>query len=241
MILIDSYAKWLKERGVDAVLVNGTTGEGMSLSVAERKATAEEWFKACKKYQMTQMVQVGGAPFVDVAELARHAENLGVDAILCLPELYFKPKTEQDLVQYLANVAKNCPKTPLLYYHIPKNTLVDLSMPKFIDLAEKEISNFIGIKYTSNDLAMGCSCLKENRFIFLGGDAILCGALAQGFDSTILTTLNIYPEYTFEIFNSMKNGDFAQARKKQKELLAIIDRILQEGTIEKGNIRCDSF
>lgn len=108
-------------------------------------------------------------------------------------------------------------------------------MPKFIDLAEKEISNFIGIKYTSNDLAMGCSCLKENRFIFLGGDAILCGALAQGFDSTILTTLNIYPEYTFEIFKSMKNGDFTQARKKQKELLAIIDRILQEGTTEKGN------
>uniref|UniRef100_A0A7G3AFE5 N-acetylneuraminate lyase n=1 Tax=Lutzomyia longipalpis TaxID=7200 RepID=A0A7G3AFE5_LUTLO len=226
--VIDPYAKWLKDKRIKAVLVNGTSGEGMSLNVAERKATAEEWQKACKKYEMTLMVQVGGAPFVDVAELAKHAEQLEVDAILCLPELYFKPKNEKDLVEYFKNVAKYCPRTPLLYYHIPSFSGVDLSMPKFLNLAEKEIKNFIGIKYTSGDLAQGSACLKDNRFIFLGADTILCGALAQGFDSSIMTTLNIYPEFAIEILESMKKGDIVNARKKQKELSEIVERILQD-------------
>uniref|UniRef100_A0A1L8DCV7 N-acetylneuraminate lyase n=1 Tax=Nyssomyia neivai TaxID=330878 RepID=A0A1L8DCV7_9DIPT len=227
--IIDPYAKWLKEKGIDAVLVNGTSGEGMCLSQQERMGTTEEWHRACKKYGMTLMVQIGGAAFVNVAELAKHAENLGVDAVLCLPELYFKPKNEQELVRYLANVAKNCPSTPLLYYHIPSFSGVDVSMPKFMDLAEKEIKNFVGIKYTSGDLAQGSACLKENRFVFLGADTILCGALAQGFDSSIMTTLNIYPELAIEIYQAIKKGDIANAREKQKELTAIIDRILQDG------------
>ncbi|XP_059616379.1 N-acetylneuraminate lyase B-like [Phlebotomus argentipes] len=227
--LIDPYAKWLKERGIQAVLVNGTTGEGMSMSVSERKTTAEEWQKACRKHGMTLMLQIGGVPFVDVAELAKHADQLGVDAVLCLPELYFKPKTEPDLVKYLAKVATHCPKTPLLYYHIPVNTGVNLSMPKFLGLAEKEIDTFVGIKYTSGDLALGSACLAENRFIFLGADSILCGALAQGFDSSIMTILNVCPELAIEIYNAVKKGDVFKAREKQKELSAVVDRILAEG------------
>uniref|UniRef100_A0A1B0CHZ3 N-acetylneuraminate lyase n=1 Tax=Lutzomyia longipalpis TaxID=7200 RepID=A0A1B0CHZ3_LUTLO len=35
--VIDPYAKWLKDKGIKAVLVNGTSGEGMSLNVAERR------------------------------------------------------------------------------------------------------------------------------------------------------------------------------------------------------------
>ncbi|GAB0099291.1 N-acetylneuraminate lyase [Sergentomyia squamirostris] len=227
--VIDPYAKWLKEKGIRAVLVNGTSGEGMSLNVTERKKTTEEWYKACKKYSMTLMAQIGGAPFVDVAELAQHADQLEVDAVLCLPELYFKPKTEKDLVKYLSSVAKHCPNTPLLYYHIPSFSGVDLSMPKFLDLAEREISTFVGIKYTSGDLAQGSACLRENRFIYLGADTILCGALAQGFDSSIMTTLNIYPEMAIEIFESIQKGDIIRAREKQKELSNVVNRILQDG------------
>lgn len=51
------------------VLVNGTSGEGMSLNVSERKKNAERWQLACQKYGLTLMVQIGGAPFVDVTDL----------------------------------------------------------------------------------------------------------------------------------------------------------------------------
>lgn len=118
--------------------VNGTSGEGMSLSVEERKQTAERWQKVSEQLKLTTMVQIGGAPLADVIELvnqfaylkylmkfkkytfqAIHAESIKVDSILCLPELYFKAKTEEELVKYLKDIAKFCPTTPLLYYHIP--------------------------------------------------------------------------------------------------------------------------
>lgn len=65
------------------------------------------------------MVQIGGTSIADVHQLAEQAAAIKVDAILCLPELFFKPKTEEALVRYLKTIAQRCRSVPLLYYHIP--------------------------------------------------------------------------------------------------------------------------
>lgn len=118
----------MKSNQVHGALVNGTSGEGMTLSKDERKKLAEKWKAACLKHSLTLMIQIGGAPIADVIDLAIHAEEIGADAVLCLPELYFKPQTETDLVKYVDRIAKNCSKTPFLYYHIPKYTKVDCKL-----------------------------------------------------------------------------------------------------------------
>lgn len=56
---------------------------------------------------------------------AQHAENLGVSSILCLPDLFFNPKTVDDLIHYLKFVSHAAPNTPLFYYHIPSFTGVN--------------------------------------------------------------------------------------------------------------------
>jgi N-acetylneuraminate lyase len=56
---------------------------------------------------------------------AAHAESLGSDGLLCLPELFNKPHTVDELVKYLKYVGHAAPKTPLLYYHIPSYTGVN--------------------------------------------------------------------------------------------------------------------
>lgn len=71
------------------------------------------------------MVQIGGTGIGDVCDLAKHAEEIKVDFILCLPDIYFKPKTEADLVKYFQHVAKYCPTRPLYLYHFPRMTGVD--------------------------------------------------------------------------------------------------------------------
>lgn len=55
---------------------------------------------------------------------AAHAEKCQVDALLCLPELFNKPKTATELIDYLKLVSKAAPNTPLLYYHLPMWTNV---------------------------------------------------------------------------------------------------------------------
>lgn len=118
--VIDAYAFWLKQRGIKGVLVNGTVSEGTNLSIDERKRITEEWWKVCKKYELVLMVQIGGTCITDVYELAAHAEDCGVSAVLCLPDLFFRPNIEEDLVEYFKDISRYCPTRPFYYYHIPQ-------------------------------------------------------------------------------------------------------------------------
>jgi N-acetylneuraminate lyase len=193
------------------------------------------------------MVQIAGAPFPDVIEMATQAEQLKVDAVLCLPELYLKPKTEEKLVKYMLEIANNCPSIPLFYYHIPRFTNVDrkcksvasefrlenekkysrfsVNMPRFIDLAKQQIPNFCGLKYSSGDLEQAVACLKPDVKIFMGANTIWYAALAAGFDSGILSSLNIYPEYSVAIMKSQQKA----AQAAQSELNEKIKTVLKKG------------
>ncbi|CAO1332995.1 unnamed protein product [Diamesa hyperborea] len=225
--IIEEYARMLKDKGISAFLVNGTSGEGMSLSVDERKKVTEKWMEVCKKFDILVMVQISGCPFFDVVELAKHAASLNVDGILCLPELYFKPKTVSQLVEYMKDISKYCDKIPLYYYHIPQFTQVELNMALFMEIAKKEISNFCGIKFTSGDLEKGLPCLEHGQ-VFLGSDTILCGAIALGFESAIMTTLNINPDISIKIVELMKAGNNEEARKHQIKLNNLVKSYLEK-------------
>lgn len=92
-------------------------------------------------------------------------------------------------------------------------------MPRFCDLAEKHIPTFNGIKFTSSDLNEGVACLKPGRKIFLGSNTIILGALVQGFDSSISTTSNLYPELVNEIFTAVQETRWKDAQAAQCELI----------------------
>jgi N-acetylneuraminate lyase len=229
--VIEPYAKLLKSKGISAILVNGTSGEGMLLTVDERKKVTEKWAEVCKKFDILLMVQISGCSFPDAVELAKHAEALKVDGVLCLPELYFKPKTMEKLVQYIKDISIYCPKTPIYYYHIPMFTQVDLPMANFMELAKKEIPSFVGIKYTSGDLEKGIPCLKHGQ-VFLGSDTILSGAIALGFKNAIMTSLNINPEISLKIVELMENGKVVEAREQQQKLNDFVGEALKKGNGE---------
>lgn len=68
------------------------------------------------------MIQIGGTNQSEIYELAAHAEQANADAVLCLPDLFFKPATEAVLVHYLKGIAEHCPTRPFFYYHFPRMT-----------------------------------------------------------------------------------------------------------------------
>lgn len=71
------------------------------------------------------MVQIGCCPLQDVLDLAKYCEETGADSILCLPNLLSKPKTSEELVDYLKRIGQAASRTPLLYEHSPENTGVN--------------------------------------------------------------------------------------------------------------------
>ncbi|XP_012225268.1 N-acetylneuraminate lyase-like [Linepithema humile] len=230
--IISKYAKYLAKKGINGILANGTSGEGMLMSVTERKLIAEAWAKAVKKTRQHLMIQVGGTSLPDVIELAKHAENLHVDSILCLPELYFKPTNSQELIEYLEIIGKAAPKTPLLYYHIPMLTNVNIHMGQFLESIGDKIPSFVGIKFTSTNLEEGAQALhadNQKYVVFLGNDHTINAAYALGIDSFVLTSLNMFPELILNLYAASKNGKMLKAKSLQEELSRAVNAVTKHG------------
>ncbi|KOB71521.1 putative N-acetyl neuraminate lyase [Operophtera brumata] len=199
----------------------------MSLAVADRKKVVDAWVVAGRTTRLHIQVQVGGAPLADVLDLAQYCQAAGVDSLLTLPELYFKPATVQDLVSYVELVAKAAPKLPVLYYHIPAMSKVEVNMPAFVVAATARIANFKGIKFTCNDLSEGAQVLRtlqDGQEMFLGADTvsstIYCNELSEGaqliapaallgIKSSIGTTFNLFPRLAQDILNAVERNDLS--------------------------------
>uniref|UniRef100_A0A1Y1KH54 N-acetylneuraminate lyase n=2 Tax=Photinus pyralis TaxID=7054 RepID=A0A1Y1KH54_PHOPY len=230
--VIPSYADYCQKNGIKGILVNGTTGEGSSMTTKERKLVTEVWMEQCKSRKQHLMVQVGGTSLPDVLSLAAHAEKTGADSILCLPELFQKPTSIADLIRYLKMVAKAAPNTPLLYYHIPRMTHVNIHMGTFLNSVGNSIPTFSGIKFSSTVLDEGLAAVKadkEKYCVFLGAHAIMAGAYTLGFSLGIATTQNIFPQFGETILKSIMKGQLLQAQETQADLNTAVNIINKYG------------
>ncbi|XP_064470748.1 N-acetylneuraminate lyase-like isoform X2 [Ornithodoros turicata] len=216
--IIDKYVEVLRKQGITGAFVNGTTGEGLSLNVSERKKLAEKWIQAADGKLELLMIQVYADSLPDTQDLAHHAESIGADAIAVLPPIYYKCCNNDQLIEYLKNVSSAAPKTPLLYYHLPELTGVYLKFDDFLLAASKAVPTLCGAKYSSSDLKDLSGFLKRDRNhlkIFFGCDEILLCALALGVTAAIGGTFTYQGCVAKAVFDSFRKGDLTAARTHQ--------------------------
>ncbi|KAK7111916.1 N-acetylneuraminate lyase-like [Littorina saxatilis] len=213
-----TYVRFLDTHDIDGVFILGTMGEGMSLTVEERKKIAEEWVKATKTTQRlkTVVVHIGTGNLKESMELAQHAEKIGANAIACMSPNYNKPKDEEALVKYMKKVAAEAPKTPFYLYDINFMTGVYLNTARFLELATGQIPTLRGAKVSSRELPAltDCTYAVGGRYqIMIGTDEQMLTALALGVDVPVLNG------FLGGIFTRLKAAfdakDFDTARKEQ--------------------------
>jgi len=85
---VEPLAALLVEAGADGVLVAGTTGEGVLLSVPERRALCERWVAAADG-RIAVCAHVGAQTTADAVALAGHAAQAGADAVAVIGPGYF--------------------------------------------------------------------------------------------------------------------------------------------------------
>lgn len=232
--VIPHYAEKLNECNIKRILVNGTTGEGPSLTLSERQQVVDAWATAVKHTNQKLMVQVGGAPLKDVLQLVEHAKLVKAESILCLPDLYFKPSSEIELVKYMEIIDDAAAGIPLFYYHIPMLTNVNISMEKFLEAAERsKLKNFKGIKFTSTNLeeAVRMRDVGGGKYtIFLGCDQLLAAARMMGITSFIVTTVNFAPISVQRTISLVEARDNTAAFQMQQRLNKFIRTATKLGT-----------
>ena len=90
LAVVEAYARHLVAHNVAGAFICGSTGEGYSLTVEERKCLAARWCEAATG-RLRVIVHVGSLRLAHSQELAAHAESVGADAIATEPQCHPRP------------------------------------------------------------------------------------------------------------------------------------------------------
>ena len=156
------------------------------------------------------------------AELAAHAESLGVDAIAAIPPIYFHlpPK---GIAKYWNDISDAAPNTDFVIYNIPQLAGVALTLPLFKEM--KKNPRVRAVKNSSvpvTDIQTFRMEGGDDFVVFNGPDEQLVSGLAMGADGGIGGTYGVMPELYMKIMERYQAGDMKTAMEVQDEATAII-------------------
>lgn len=134
---------WYRALGIAGLFVNGKQGEFASMSVAERKRTAEI---AVEEKGGGVMVSCSDQSLETVVELAKHAQSIGADYVVVhTPLLYFGAHTDDTVYEYYRHIAEQV-EIGVTLWNQPPDCGYTLSPELCLRIAE--IPNVVAIKYS---------------------------------------------------------------------------------------------
>ncbi|XP_032718572.1 N-acetylneuraminate lyase isoform X1 [Lontra canadensis] len=232
--VIGQYVDYLvKEQGVKSIFVNGTTGEGLSLSVSERRQVAEEWVTQGQNKLDQVVIHVGALSLKESQELARHAAEIGADGIAVIAPFFLKPWNKDVLINFLKEVAAAAPALPFYYYHIPALTGVKIRAEELLDGIQEKIPTFQGLKFSDTNLLDFGQCVDQNRqrqfALLFGVDEQLLSALVMGATGAVGSTYNYLGKKTNQMLEAFERKDFSSALNHQFYIQRFINFVFKLG------------
>jgi N-acetylneuraminate lyase len=234
--LIPHYARFLVHNSVKGAFVGGSTGEGVSLSFAEKQALLIAW-GAVDEPELQKIMLVGGTSQTESIQLGQLAQQHGFDAIAVLAPYYFKPATVDLLVEFCVGIGEAIPTIGLYFYHIPALTGAAFPMFDFLTRIDGRLPTFRGIKYTHNDLMDYRRCLRfgDGKYDMLWGwDEIFLSAMAMGARGAVGSTFNYAAPVYHELMATFESGDLVRAQQMQDKSIDIVRLLGKYGGIATG-------
>lgn len=203
----------LVTQGADGFYVAGATGEGHALSVSARRTLTEETVAHVRGTGLPCIVQVASTDFQTAIMLAKHAEQVGADAISATAPLFFS-YSEDDVYAYYKKLAASV-HIPLMVYY---NPFAKFPMDAKFGKRLFEIDNVTSIKWTSSDFYQ-MMLLKDmtngEMGIINGFDEMLLMGLCAGADGGIGTTYNYQLPTVKAVYEAFLQGDIPHAMQAQ--------------------------
>jgi dihydrodipicolinate synthase/N-acetylneuraminate lyase len=199
---------FLAAAGIDGVFALGTTGEGLLLSVEERRRVAELFVDACGD-DLALILHCGAQTTADTVGLAAHAAKLGVDGVAVVSPPYFQ-LDEDALIAHFSAAARACAPTPLYLYEF--NARVGYSIPPaVIQRLRERAPNLTGMKVSNAPFEAVEPYLLEGLDIFIGAEALVAEGLARGAAGTVSGLATAFPEVVAALVRDGGGGAAADA------------------------------
>ncbi|MGQ9611741.1 MAG: dihydrodipicolinate synthase family protein [Chloroflexus sp.] len=224
---LPGYLRFLADGGLHGVLALGTTGEGPSMSVAERIRTLE--IIMAQRGELSVIAGTGCAALTDTIALSRAAIDLGVEAILVMPPFYIKQPDETGILAYFRALCDALPADArVMLYHIPQVTGVPITRTIIDGLLASHGAQFYGLKDSSGDWEHSKMLIDSypQLRIFTGSDRLIARALAGGAAGAITALSSAFPKLARAVFDAFhQGGDMAAAQARLSAVRDLVNPI----------------
>lgn len=222
---LEKLIEWHIESKTDAVLVCGSTGEGLLLSDEERKNIIARSIEIAKK-RIPIIVGCSSCWTSEAIKLTKQAEELRADGVLLIAPYYVKP-TQTGIIKHFSTVHENT-NIPIIMYNNPGRCAVDMSIETIVQIAG--LSRVVALKDSNTNLSR-VNFLKTkvpNLKLLSGDDPTLSGFLAHGGDGCISVTANIFPHLVKKLVSAWSNRDIETMQKIANDLAPISESLFVE-------------
>jgi dihydrodipicolinate synthase/N-acetylneuraminate lyase len=170
-------ADFYVEAGLDGILALGTAGEGILLSVEERRRAAALFLQAADN-RLDVAVQCGAQTTADTITLALHAAEVGADAVVVIGPPYFPLDERAQYAHFLA-AATACAPLPFYVYEFAATTGYPIA-PAVLERLRHDAPNVAGLKVSDTPWERFQAYLLPGFDIFVGPEALIHEGLAGG-------------------------------------------------------------
>ena len=214
------------EKGIDALVAAGTTGEGSTLTDREH----EELIRFCVKRIAGRVPLIAGTGSNDTAhaiERTKTACRAGADAVLLVTP-YYNKTTQRGLIASFSAIA-DAGNVPCILYNVPSRTGLNMLPETLNVLADHE--RIVAVKEACGNISQVAKeqLLCGDRLdIYSGNDDQTVPVLSLGGKGVISTVGNILPGEMAEMCRRFFAGDVKGAADLQLKMLSLMNQTMIE-------------
>ena len=196
----EPYCAFLAAGGLDGLLALGTTGEGILLSVEERRRAAELFVAG----PLPVIVHCGAQTTADTVALAEHAASIGAAGVAVIGPPYFV-LDEDALLAHLSAAARACAPLPFYVYEFRPRAGSSVS-PALLERLGEQVENLRGLKVSNKPWAAVEPYLIEGLDVFVGAEELVLQGLERGSAGAVSGLAAAFPDLVARLVHDRADG-----------------------------------
>ena len=216
---LQPYLIFLRDAGIDGILLGGTTGEGILLSPLERKRSISNAVSG----PLPVLAHCGAQSTADTAALAAHAAEAGAEAVAVIAPPYFQFDDDALLAHFVAAARASAP-LPFYVYELEKASGYPIPVA-VVERLRDAVDNLAGMKVSDAPFAKVAPYLLEGLDVFIGAESLIGEGLAAGAAGAVSGLASAFPEV---VVDAVRSGDSTAAG----ELRAVVDRFPRHAALK---------
>jgi dihydrodipicolinate synthase/N-acetylneuraminate lyase len=186
-----SLVGFLQSGGLDGLLACGTTGEGVLLTLDERRRVAEG-FLAARRDGFQVAVHAGAQTTRDTVALASHALEIGADAVAVIAPPYF-PLGPEELFEHLRSAADACDPLPFYVYEFAARSGYAIPV-EIVQQLRREQGNVVGMKVSDTPFDAIEPYLVDGMDVFIGSEPLVRAGIERGAVGAVSGLASAWPD-----------------------------------------------